>query len=117
MRGQNMEEQIQKVTEEQSRPTTVYEKILASVILLLGCAILLGVLALCIFIPTAPETAQGKFSARHAIYGTLLGIGALGLGGYAWKNPAYWDRPFGKFLKVLIPLLIFLFIFVIFVNR
>lgn len=112
-----MEEQIQKTQQEPSRPTTVYEKILASVILLLGCAILLGVLFLCIWMPNAPEAAQGKFSARHAMYGVLLGLGALGLGGYAWRNPAYWDRPFGKFLKVLIPLLLILFIFVICVNR
>ncbi|WP_176012143.1 hypothetical protein [Victivallis sp. Marseille-Q1083] len=58
-----MEEQIQKTQQEPSRPTTIYEKILASVILLLGCAILLGVLFLCFWMPNAPEAAQGKFSA------------------------------------------------------
>ena len=106
-----MEEQIQKSTEKQLRPTTVYEKSLASLIIGLGCVFLLAALAALV------GACLGKLPFGRGVYGLFLGGGTLGLGGYAWKNPAYWDRPFGKFLKVLIPLLILLFIFVIFVNR
>lgn len=106
-----MEEQIQKSTEKQLRPTTVYEKSLAILIIGLGCVFLLAALAALV------GACFGKLPFSRGVYGLFLGGGTLGLGGYAWKNPAYWDRPFGKFLKVLIPLLILLFIFVIFVNR
>ena len=106
-----MEEQIQKSTEKQLRPTTVYEKSLAILIIGLGCVFLLAALAALV------GACLGKLPFGRGVYGLFLGGGTLGLGGYAWKNPAYWDRPFGKFLKVLIPLLIPLFIFVIFVNR
>jgi lipoprotein len=106
-----MEEQIQKSTEKQLRPTTVYEKSLAILIIGLGCVFLLAALAALV------GACLGKLPFGRGVYGLFLGGGTLGLGGYAWKNPAYWDRPFGKFLKVLIPLLILLFIFVIFVNR
>lgn len=106
-----MEEQIQKSTEKQLRSTTVYEKSLAILIIGLGCVFLLAALAALV------GACLGKLPFSRGVYGLFLGGGTLGLGGYAWKNPAYWDRPFGKFLKVLIPLLILLFIFVIFVNR
>ena len=106
-----MEEQIQKSTEKQLRSTTVYEKSLAILIIGLGCVFLLAALAALV------GACLGKLPFGRGVYGLFLGGGTLGLGGYAWKNPAYWDRPFGKFLKVLIPLLILLFIFVIFVNR
>ena len=101
-----MEEQIQKSTEKQLRPTTVYEKSLAILIIGLGCVFLLAALAALV------GACLGKLPFGRGVYGLFLGGGTLGLGGYAWKNPAYWDRPFGKFLKVLIPLLILLFIFV-----
>ena len=95
-----MEEQIQKSTEKQLRSTTVYEKSLAILIIGLGCVFLLAALA----------ALAGKLPfRREGVYGLFLGGSTLGLGRYAWNNPAYWDRPFGRILKVAIPLLLILF--------
>ena len=99
-----MEEQIQKSTEKQLRSTTVYEKSLAILIIGLGCVFLLAALA------ALEGACLGKLPfRREGVYGLFLGGSTLGLGRYAWNNPAYWDRPFGRILKVAIPLLLILF--------
>ena len=98
-----MEEQIQKSTEKQLRSTTVYEKSLAILIIGLGCVFILAALAAMV------GAWFGKLPFSRGVYGLFLGGGTLGLGGYAWKNPAYWDRPFGRIIKVAIPLLLILF--------
>ena len=94
-----MDNQTLQPVPAKERTITVYEKILAVTIMCCGSGLLIAAL-IALFIKEIP--------LKNTAYGFLLGSGIISLGGYAWKNPAYWDRPFGKILKIAIPLLFIL---------
>ncbi len=103
----------QQPKESEQRLTTLYEKILSITIIGTGSALLIGALVLGVIrvLGLADKLGvSGELSFSKVAYGILISCGIIGAGGCAWKNPAYWDRPFGKLLKFLIPGLLILFI-------
>lgn len=102
----------QEPKESEPRGITLYEKVLSVTIICAGSALLIGALALG-FVRILGLAGKFEISSELSFgkvaCGILISCGIIGAGGCAWKNPAYWDRPFGKLLKFLIPGLLILF--------
>ena len=103
----------QQPKESEQRLTTLYEKVLSVTIICTGSAVLIGALALGIIgvLGLADKLGlSGGLPLIKVACAIAISCGIIGAGGFAWKNPAYWDRPFGKLLKFLIPGLLILFV-------
>lgn len=105
-----MDSKEQMTTSAPTRETTVYEKALACLIILVSLAVGLG--GICATIITLFNGTWSSRNLRILFVALIILTGGATFGYRVFISPVFWDRPFGKLAKIaLIPSLILLLVF------
>jgi hypothetical protein len=109
-RRKKMDSNEQTTTNAPTRETTVYEKALACLIILVSLAVGLG--GICANIIILSNGAWTSRNLQTLFIALIVLTGGATFGYRVFISPVFWDRPFGKLAKIaLIPSLILLLVF------